>query len=352
VRFQIHDMDGWARSGTLSVNGKTLQSPCIFLGHSFNRGNPLSWHYFNVESLLINAYDLSVQKIDFARVRKIMGFNGVIMMDSGGYQIQRFKRNIDRKTIIQIQETSKPDIAIPLDYPLTPKMKNDEIDKNIEKTSRSNEYWREYYPNDFIPVIHGYDEKYLIDQINNLGNPAFLAIGSFVPILMYSDRKRLVDLLITIRKKYPDIFIHFFGVSYLVAFLLFLLGADSVDTSAHLHNARYGSVHLRHTGPRAIAVNTKKRKRPSAHKILDEETFLNENCGCPICHYLEFENLKLRGVRGLQLRGIHNAWVYKSAPAELRKTIKERKTVKVIEEIFSQSGLNYLYKYAKRKYLT
>ena len=69
-------------------------------------------------------------------------------------------------------------------------------------------------------------------------------------------------------------------------------------------------------------------------------------------HYLEFENLKVRGVRGLQLRGIHNAWVYKSAPAELRKTIKEKKTAKVIEKIFSQSGLYYLYKYAKRKYLT
>lgn len=351
MKFQIQDVDGWARTGILSVNGKLLQSPCIFLGHSFNRGNPLPWHYFNVDSLLTNAYDLLVQKIDVTRVRQILDFDGILMMDSGGYQIQRFKRDINLKTILRIQERSKPDIAIPLDYPLTPKMNNKEVHTHIMKTFRSNTYWRESYPFDFIPVIHGYNEKQLIDQINNLDTPDFLAIGSFVPILMYSDRKKLVDLLVTIRKRNPDTFIHFFGVSYLIAFLLFLLGADSVDTSAHLHNARYGSIHLQHTGPRAIAINTKKRQRPSAHKLLAKEKFLDEFCGCPICHYLEFDHLKVRGVRGLQLRGIHNAWVYISAPIELRQTIKEKKTAMFIEKIFSQSGLHYLYKYAKRNYL-
>ncbi len=352
MKFQIQEMDGWARTGTVSVNGKLLKSPCIFLGHSFNRGNPLPWHYFNVDSLLINAYDILVQKIDVTRVRQILDFDGVLMMDSGGYQIQRFNRNIDLKTIIHIQEMSKPDIAIPLDYPLTPEMNSKEIHTHLTKTFRSNKYWMESFPYNSIPVIHGYKEKQLIDQINKLGSPDFLAIGSFVPILMYSDRKRLVDLLINVRKRYPDTFIHFFGVSYLVAFLLFLLGADSVDTSAHLHNARYGSIHLQHTGPRAIAFNTKKRKRPSAHKVIEKDKFLNESCGCPICHYLEFDNLKVRGVRGLQLRGIHNAWVYTTAPIELRQKIKEKKTAAFVETIFSQSGLHYLYKYAKRNYLT
>ncbi|MFX1520343.1 MAG: tRNA-guanine transglycosylase [Promethearchaeota archaeon] len=352
MKFQIRDVDGWARTGNLSVNGKLLKSPCIFLGHSFNRGNPFPWHYFNVDSLLINAYDLLVQKIDAIRVRQILEFDGVLMMDSGGYQIQRFKKDIDLETIVRIQEMSKPDIAIPLDYPLTPKMNNKEVHSHIKKTFRSNIHWKESYPYDFIPVIHGYNEKHLIDQINKLDTPDFLAIGSFVPILMYSDRKRLVDLLITVRKKYPDCFIHFFGVSYLVAFLLFLLGADSVDTSAHLHNARYGSIHLQHTGPRAIAINTKKRSRPSAHKLIEQERFLNESCGCPICNYLEFDHFKVRGVRGLQLRGIHNAWVYNSAPTELRQIIKEKKTTEFIEKIFLQSGLYYLYKYAKRNHLT
>ncbi len=355
--FIVKETCGLARKGVLRTNDIKVDTPLMFLGYSLGRGNPIPWKKdngisgYDVEAVMVNAIDVNANNKKHSKdqlIHKLIDFENLVMMDSGGYQFQQLDLKIEKDEIIRVQTEMKPNIAIPLDFPLKPGIDMNEILRRIGETKKSNIYWGENYKAPFIPVFHGYKVEQIKEQIEDFGESKYIALGSFVPILMYSNRKKIVDLILDIRKIYPESFIHCFGVSYLLSFLFFYLGVDSVDSMAWIHNARFGSIHLTNTGPRAIAYRSKNEKRP-AHKTITREEFEKEECSCPVCSTHEFEQLKQRGIEGLKLRGIHNGYVYQRGVFEFRNAVMSHKVFDLVYKVFKNSGLYYLFKYAQKR---
>ena len=357
--FSVLAQEGNARVTEVKMNNRTFKTPIIFLGYSFRKNaNPTPWKETKldeenvidpipIEGVLVNAYDYMKQKIE-AKTKDSLGYKGITMMDSGGFQIQQRQLDLKREEIIQIQLHAEADIAFPMDYPLKPKISQREVNKRIKLTQQNNLYWTENYQSAFINIAHGFELKLLTKQMNKLKEPRFLALGSFVPYLMYSNRRNLIDVIIEFREKYPNTWLHVFGVSHLLATLLFYLGVDSVDSSSWLHNARFGSIHYHDTGPRAVALRDHPPKK-AGHRKLTNDEWKEIDCQCPVCKNQGWEWLQKRGVVGLKARGCHNAFSYQQTMRNVKEAITEGKMEEYVKKSFEKSSLKYLSNYSFEK---
>ncbi len=54
-------------------------------------------------------------------VHEYLGFDGIVIMDSGGFSFQKKNElNIDPRDILELYELSRPDLGVVLDHPLNP----------------------------------------------------------------------------------------------------------------------------------------------------------------------------------------------------------------------------------------
>ena len=111
-----------ARIGKLTVNGISIQTPVLWMG-TLVKSKPRPWQYFTINNIMVNAYDvISRGKNDTETIFKngihnYLDFSqGLIMMDSGGFQLLMRKRKVlDVKKLILLYEQAKPDIGVILE---------------------------------------------------------------------------------------------------------------------------------------------------------------------------------------------------------------------------------------------
>ena len=124
MKFKVCQFDDEtsARKGKLKINGKTIDTPTLWIGHTIG-GKPEPWKSFPVDNLLVNAYEILKKPSVFGEINKkgihkYLDFDGLVLMDSGGFLFQ--KKNdidVDASTILQLYHDSDPDIGVILDDP-------------------------------------------------------------------------------------------------------------------------------------------------------------------------------------------------------------------------------------------
>jgi len=263
-----------ARAGLLIINGYTIKTPVLWLGHNF-KGPVYLWkeQQARVPGVLVNACEILerssvAQSVNTKGIKDFLGYNGPIMMDSGGFLFQKNSNMTVRPgKIMDFYEKAKIDIGVTLDHPLNPSLSASENKRRWERTLRNTEAMvsngNSYA---FMPVIHGYTLNALKSACRQIrhfvGKPSLIGVGSLVPLMktsylgdgfryQRSDGRKgnhitfISDALKLVHDEFPSSFLHVFGVGGITTALsVFALGADSVDSVAWRLKAAYGAIQL------------------------------------------------------------------------------------------------------------
>jgi tRNA-guanine family transglycosylase len=323
-----------------------IKTPILWLTKPI-RNKPDPWHYFKVEGVMVNAYEILTKpsitkRIIDEGVHKYMGFDGLIVMDSGGFLFMNKKKiNVNPETIIDLYEKSKPNYAVVLDHPLLPNLPPEEINKRLEETLENTKIMLELKQSKnpvLIPVIHGFDKttiKKYIRKLQDIGDFDVYGLGSLVPFVFSTKGNggiyNLIEIVSLVRALLPDKIIHVFGVgSALTMHLMFYIGVDSVDTVSWRIKAAYGAIQLPGISDRYITPRMRHKKYASLSK---EEEKILEKCNCPACRKEGIEGL----IKSFKLRALHNAWVYQKEIEKTRRLMKDGEYEKYVESILSKN---------------
>ncbi len=392
IDYHITHSDQFSRVGYIKLkNGKKIETPVNWVGLSVAESSDFQFNAFKeagVTSFLSNVYDLKYQ--DKKGIRKDLihrlveeGLNHKI--DSGGFQLMKQqitgkkKFDLNPENVYEIQKSVPCDIGVILDVPIGTESRDEKVIKNIDKTLQNLESHLKFYDNEedsftILPVIHGHDIKKLNYAISGLENiigelPKALGIGSLVPMVKAvrnssstGGKKNFVKILMYLRKKLPKTFIHAFGIGGTMAYLAYLCGIDSIDSTGWILKASRGVIQLPGISDRFL--KKKLHNRPflmKARKIKGSKNIVNEvdifmRCQCPVClnygntdswseknwlkkredfdQYTEESRLK---------RGIHNLWLYQNELKLIHKSIKNSEIRQFIGNRLKNSVYRNLY---------
>ena len=345
VKFKVvkEDTVTNARLGILNLNGKKIKTPVLWLGYMI-RKKPRPWEYFDVNTIMVNAYEIVEKKISINSIHEFLNTDGLVMMDSGGFQLMKKNIRITPAKILEIYKQAEPDIGVVLDYPLNPLDLSDRM-KRWKKTLKNTRFMLDN-SHDIVlmPVVHGYtleEIKRACNEIKDITDPKVIGVGSLVPIVRYmktsnlsklngvSAIKFMINAISIIRKEFPDAFLHVFGVgSVATMHLMFSLGVDSVDSMSWRMKAAYGAIQLPGIGDRFISPN-------NGRKQLKEDYLLNK-CKCPVCinkSLRERKNALDNSKHGtFYNRAIHNAYIFKEEERAFHRALVENNMAKFLKK--------------------
>ncbi len=341
----------------------------LFIGNPIN-GTPTPWKEgIKIESTLTNAYEIFrkpslLKKISNSHtIHKILDFDGIVMMDSGGFQFQKHSEiKVEIDQIIDIQKKSKADINVILDHPLDLSKGLEENERRIKTTLENTEiYLNNFNKSELLPVIQGYSVERIKSYIKELKDiwgdePSKVGIGGLVQIMKSfnktqnefytnnhtSSKNHLIDLVLTVRKELPDTFIHVFGVGASITsmYILFTIGIDSVDSVAWRLQAAGGKIALPRIGSRKLRTSTK-----SWARTLTEDEWINYNCECPVCSSMRFVEIQ----NSWNLMAKHNLWIYFNEMELIKKAMSEGNFIELAEKRAKVTGFYSMFKYAREQ---
>ncbi|MEM3905704.1 MAG: tRNA-guanine transglycosylase, partial [Nitrososphaerota archaeon] len=149
--FEILTSDAIGRIGRIRTHsGRVAETP-LFLPviNPITQDIPAVWMRENLkaEAVMTNAYIILRRLKEEALTRgihEILGFNGVVMTDSGGYQVLEYGRvEASPEEIAELQEEMGSDIAVPLDVP-TGLSGREKARESVEMTLRNLEATLEF----------------------------------------------------------------------------------------------------------------------------------------------------------------------------------------------------------------
>lgn len=291
-------------------------------------------------------------------------------------------KDLTQQDVYNLQLEIEPDVSIPLDFPLNPFLNSIEQKALIDWTIRNYEFLlSQNQINDkkisVLPVIHGYSTKYLdygIKQIRNLykkynltdGSIPAIGIGSLVPMAKsisgsgkIGSRWNLFNLLLELRERLPNTFIHAFGIGGTTAYLAFMCGVDSLDSTGWIQKTAYGTIQLPGISDRFLEPKTHNRPYLINNRHLNGQ-IINEidmfmKCKCNVCwNYFnnnwtendwkkKQEDFRQYTTESKLKRVIHNLSLYQSEINEFRKAILENSFHSYIFERIKNS--NFLEEY-------
>jgi len=332
-----------------------MRFPLFWMGHIIG-GTPKPWEYFKVENILVNSYDIinkksAYQKIIEIGIKKFLGFDGPVMLDSGGFFFLKKNIEIPIEEIMDLYEKANADLCVALDVPFHYTMSDLEKEKRIDTTLRNFEIMINSVNMKkvkLVPVIHGHNKKQIDKVINfyqKFDNFDIYGLGSLVPLMFPYTLKKwriVIEIINYVKNRIGDSKLHIFGLGNAVTILLVLyLGVDSVDSVAWRKKAAFGTIQMPGIGQRFI----KKGKSKSWTKQIDWKTF---KCDCIICKGLSSSDALENLYSSFQKRALHNAWVFQKE-VELFKehSQNEKELEKWLDVHLKESALFKIYQYIK-----
>ncbi|MEM2341799.1 MAG: tRNA guanosine(15) transglycosylase TgtA [Candidatus Bathyarchaeia archaeon] len=266
IEFEVRDRDLLARIGRLKTRNGIIETP-IFLPVI----NPVKdvvapkilWEDFGCKALITNAY---ITRKHFSKeaeekgIHNILGFPGVIMTDSGAYQILAYGSiDVTNEEIIRYQENIGSNIATILDVPTGWNVSLEYAKYTVEETlRRARELERLKSRADIAwvgPIQGGCYIDLVATSAMEMGKLSFdiYALGSPTPVMEQYLFTTLVDMIFAAKMNIPvNHPFHLFGAGHPFMFsLIVALGCDLFDSAAYSIFARenrylteYGTMRL------------------------------------------------------------------------------------------------------------
>lgn len=236
---------------------------------------------YGFRGLIMNSFFLYKHKetknllLDGTTVKQYIGFNGLVMTDSGAFQGLKRPLYLSNKKIVSFQDQIGADIISPLDL-ITPP--GDNYTTALQKVIVTNERIAEAKALTKNSVLAGVQQggKFLdlrkksLDGLLEIGIE-YLAIGSLVP---FFNKRHDLSFVVKVMKDVMSAFsgaaipIHIYGAGDPVELpFLFYLGARIFDSSSYGHYANQGWYMTRY----------------GAITQQDTANLEEYGCNCPVC---------------------------------------------------------------------
>ncbi len=260
MSFEIKDKDLAGRIGRIETRGGRVETPAFFpVIHPFRQPKQISpsrIKELGFDQVITNAY-IVLQKLGpdaEINIHDLLSFEGVVMTDSGAYQLLMYGRErveIDPKLIVEFQERIGSDIAVIADIPTRDDAPYEEALESVRETLRrarlsaeiistfkSGTVW-------VLPIQGGVH----IDLVRKSAREALeipgygvYALGSPVTVLEKYEFWKVVEMVATAKAILPpDKPLHLFGGGHpLIIPLMVAMGVDSFDSASYILYARDG----------------------------------------------------------------------------------------------------------------
>jgi 7-cyano-7-deazaguanine tRNA-ribosyltransferase len=251
--FEVREKDLLARIGKLKTKSGTVETPLLFpvVNPNIQPIPPKKIETeFGLNALITNAYILRKhfqnQPIQQG-LHKFLNFNGVIMTDSGAYQILVYGDvEVSPKEIVAYQEQINTDIATILDWPTGWKVTRAHAQNTVKETiKRARQLFKTKTRDDILWVGPVQGGKYLdlvAKSAREMGKLSFQihALGSPTEVMERYRFDVLVDMIMAAKMNLPaDRPLHLFGAGHPFMFALAIaLGCDFFDSAAYAIYAR------------------------------------------------------------------------------------------------------------------
>ncbi|MGD0319841.1 MAG: tRNA guanosine(15) transglycosylase TgtA [Nitrososphaerales archaeon] len=326
--FEVKETDLLGRVGVLKVGGKTLETPCLLpVVHPVNQViSTKELGAMGFRGLMTNSYIIrSRRKNEALRdgIHEMLGFDGVLMTDSGGYQVLEYgDLEIGYGEVASFQADIGSDLAVTLDrptgYPQSRRAAEDSVDYSLRNAFST---IKEYGNRETVwmgPVQGGLYQDLVSKSAASLWKAGFefLALGSPVQIMenyMFDDLLRMV---VAARRPIPySVPLHLFGAGHpLTMALVVALGCDTFDSASYALFARNGR-YMSHGG------------------VLSLETMKYLPCSCPVCAKTSVRDLHDLDVRDrAKLVATHNLFMLREEVEACKEAIAEGRLWDLVEE--------------------
>lgn len=333
MSFEVKDKDLAGRIGKLNLRSGIVETPAFFpVVHPFKQSEDLPIEKVveaGFRQVITNAYIIK-RKLggSAAKVHEVLGFNGVVMTDSGAYQILVYggeKVSIDPLEIAEYEEVLEPDIAVIVDIPTPDTATKEEAEASAMETLR-----RAYLSLDIVrrssskitwvlPVqggVHTDILKWSAEESRKLSEfYGMYAVGSPVKALEKYDFRKVVDMVYTVKSVVPsDKPVHLFGGGHpLLIPIAVALGVDTFDSASYILYAKDERYIYEH----------------GTRKLSSLSYF---PCNCPICRKYEPKDLLEMGRNDrVRLIAEHNLNAIARTIREVKEAIKEGRLWELLE---------------------
>ncbi|MEN2975110.1 MAG: tRNA guanosine(15) transglycosylase TgtA [Candidatus Caldarchaeales archaeon] len=329
--FEVVAEDLLGRIGRLKTkSGKKVETP-VFLPviNPIVQDIPARWMDENLKAKIVitNAYIMYKRLREEALkngVHRILDFDGVVMTDSGGYQILEYGEvEATPEEIALFEEDIKTDIAVPLDVP-TGLVGKRPAEETVEKTLKNLEATIKVL--DDRPVrnalwvgtiqggVHIALLKKCAEKVKEMDFNLY-ALGSPTPLMERYQFTKLFEMIIATRSviEYGKP-LHLFGAGHPMIFsFIVALGVDMFDSASYYLYARDGR-YITETG------------------TLRLENMDYLPCLCPVCSKTSIEELReLPHKERVMILAKHNLYVCFKEIAEIKQAIRDGRLMELLE---------------------
>jgi 7-cyano-7-deazaguanine tRNA-ribosyltransferase len=253
LSFEIKEKDLLGRIGKLKTKSGTVETPLLYpvVNPSIQLVPPRKLkETFGFEAVITNAYILKKRyqnKPVKEGLHKFLDFDGVVMTDSGGYQILVYGEvEVSQKEIVAYQEAIGSDIATMLDIPTGWKITKEQAKKTVAETyQRAKALFKTLTRDDILwvgPVQGGRHLDLVAQSAVEMGKLPFQihALGSPTEVMESYRYDVLADMILTAKKCLPtERPLHLFGAGHpAMLSLAVALGCDLFDSAAYALYAR------------------------------------------------------------------------------------------------------------------
>lgn len=328
MEFEVRESDLLGRIGTLTVNGRKVETPCLMpVVHPVNQSVSVAEvRSAGFEALMTNSFIMYSRLKDKALekgVHSLLGFDGLVMTDSGGYQVLRYGSvEADHRQIALFQSEIGSDLAVTLDRPTGYSRSRRYAEETMKYSlERAVETIGEFHGSKTTwvgPVQGGLFPDLLRRSATGLlkAGFSFLALGSPTEVMENYRYAELVRMIAATRGAMPySVPLHLFGAGHTLTMALAVaLGCDTFDSASYILFAREG----RYMTEMGVHTLQQMKHLP---------------CSCPACNSTSAEELKkMDPAERTRKLALHNLHALRREVQACKEAISEGRLWDVVEQ--------------------
>jgi 7-cyano-7-deazaguanine tRNA-ribosyltransferase len=328
ISFEVKETDLMGRNGVLTVGRNRIETPCLTpVIHPVVMDIPLTtFREMGFGALMTNSFIIYSRRREEALekgLHSMLGWDGVFMTDSGGYQVLRYgKVDMTPQTIAAFQSEIGSDLAVTLDEPTGYTHSLEKAEGSVKVSLRgARETMREFAGSETTwvgPIQGGLFDGLVRRSTKALLKAGFemLALGSPVELMENYLFAELVGMIVAAKREMPySVPLHLFGAGHpLTLPLSVALGCDTFDSASYALFARQG----RYMTERGTL-------------ILEEMNYLP--CSCPACNSTtKTELVEMERRERVKLLSLHNLYLLRQDVLRCREAISEGRLWDLVEE--------------------
>jgi 7-cyano-7-deazaguanine tRNA-ribosyltransferase len=316
--FEVRHSDLAARIGRLETLHGVVETPAFVpVVHPVRQTVTTQFlKKMGFDIVITNAYIALRHYGDEARrrgIHDIIGYDGAVMTDSGGYQVLEYGSvEVEPAVMAQFEKDIRSDVPIPLDKPTGYGLEYERAKEYVATTLKNSQETLDVVGETdaiWVGPVQGAEHSDLVEhsarELDRMGFK-LMALGSPVELMEAYEFAMLARMIVAAKKVIPAKPVHLFGAGHpLTIPLAVALGCDMFDSASYMLYAKDG-----------------RYMTPNGTARIDELAYLP--CQCPVC-----SSRSLQELRGMQVdeRTIevakHNLYVIKTEVDAVKQAIMD-----------------------------